>query len=66
MERTGAVIRETAAWEGLKRAPLLELWRFRHGRSALWNWTDETLEMQNREVSEQGFPRHVEDTDAEK
>lgn len=51
MERTGAVIRETAAWEGLKRAPLLELWRFRHGRSALWNWTDETLEIQNREVS---------------
>lgn len=27
VERTGAVIRETAAWawEGLKRAPLLEL-----------------------------------------
>lgn len=37
VERTGAAIRETAAWQGLNRALLLELWRFRQGRSALWN-----------------------------
>lgn len=45
VERTGAVIREAAALLGLKRAPLLELCRFRQGLSVLWNWTDETLEI---------------------